>query len=360
MPQQIRMWEVTEQNTLAEIESTQVNLEKELEDWLENDISVLDEKLLVIGRQVRTDYGGEIDLLCIEENGDIVVIELKRGKTPRDVVAQAMDYASWVKDLDFERIEEIASKYSKLEDSLEDAFTKKFRVEELPETLNSSHRALIVAESMDAATERIVRYLSEMTVPVNVATVHYFEDNNGRKLLARVFLVDPEVAKVRGSSKRRKGYVTINELLETAENYGIGELCRRLRNSIKEIDNIGHEASYARPNTLRFYNKDSDGKTRTVMFVDFSSPEQSAQKELRFLIHVTRFNDLIGISKENMENLLPASWQEANEEVRKWRNSSDYEKDCAVGFKGAFRTEEEVDKFIGGLKKSVGKGQVHK
>ena len=356
MSQQIRMWEVTEQYTLAEIGSAQVSLEKELEDWLENDISVLDEKLLVIGRQVRTDYGGEIDLLCIEENGDIVVIELKRGKTPRDVVAQAMDYASWVKDLDFERIEEIASKYSKLEDTLEDAFTKKFRVEELPETLNSSHRALIVAESMDAATERIVRYLSEMTVPVNVATVQYFEDKNGRKLLARVFLVDPEVVKARGSSKRRPGYITINKLLDMADKCGVGQLCRQLRERISEIDNIGHEASHARPNTLRFYNKDSDGKTRTVMFIDFSSPEQSAQKELRFLIHATRFNDLLGISVEEMKDLLPDRSQEDTEDVRKWRNSSDDEKDCAVGFKGAFRALEEVDKFIGGLKKSVGKG----
>ena len=351
MHQKIRLWEVKEKNKLAKIDSEQISQEKELEDWLENDISVLDENLLVIGRQVRTDYGGEIDLLCIEENGDLVVIELKRRKTPRDVVAQTMDYASWVKDLSREQIKEIASDYSKLEGSLEDAFIKKFTVEELPETLNSSHRSLIVAEAMDAATERIVHYLSEMRVPINVVTVQYFKCND-TKLLARVFLVDPEVAKTRGSSKRRKGYITINQLLHMAYKCGVGELCRQLRDSISEIDNIGHEASYSRPNTLRFYHKDRDGKTLTVMFVDFSSSEKSAQKELRFLIHATRFNDLLGISKEKMENLLPSSRQEANEEVRKWRNSSDEEKAGAVGIKGAFSTGEEVDKFTEGLKES--------
>ena len=354
MPQEIRMWEVREQNTLAKIDSEQISLEKELEDWLENDISVLDENLLVIGRQVRTAYDGEIDLLCIEENGDLVVIELKRRKTPRDVVAQTMDYASWVKDLSREQIKEIASDYSRLEGSLEDAFTKKFSVEELPETLNSSHRSLIVAESMDAATKRIVHYLSEMKVPINVATVQYFKCND-TKLLARVFLVDPEVAKTRGSSKRRKGYITINQLLEIAHKCGVGQLCRQLRDGINEIDNIGHEASYSRPNTLRFYHKARDGKTLTVMFIHFSSSEQSKQNELKFLIHATRFNDLLSISKEKMENLLPSSRQEANEEVRKWRNSSDEERAGAEGFKGAFLTGKEVDKFTVGLKKSQAK-----
>ena len=354
MAQKIRLWEVKEKNKLAKIDSEQISQEKELEDWLENDISVLDENLLVIGRQVRTNYGGEIDLLCIEENGDLVVIELKRRKTPRDVVAQTMDYASWVKDLSPEQIREIASDYSKLEGSLEDAFTNKFSVEELPETLNSSHRSLIVAESVDAATERIVHYLSEMKVPINVVTVQYFKCND-TKLLARVFLVDPEVAKTRGSSKRRKGYITINQLLNMAYRCGVGELCRQLRDSISETDNIGNEASYSRPNTLRFYHKDRDGKSLTVMFIDFSYPEQSAQKELRFLIHATRFNDLLGISKEKMENLLPAGRQEANEEVRKLRNSSAEEKAGAVGFKGAFSTKEEVVKFTEGLKKSQAK-----
>ena len=83
MPQKIRMWEITTQNTLAEISSTGINLEERLEDWLESDISMLDPDLLVIGRQVRTGFGGEIDLLCLDSRGDSVVVELKKGQTPR-------------------------------------------------------------------------------------------------------------------------------------------------------------------------------------------------------------------------------------------------------------------------------------
>ena len=35
--------------------------------------------------------------------------------------------------------------------------------------LNQGHRSLIVAESVDASTDRIVRYLAEIGVPINVA-----------------------------------------------------------------------------------------------------------------------------------------------------------------------------------------------
>ena len=48
MPQKIRMWEVTGQNTLNELPNhpSEINAEERLEDWLESDISILDENLL--------------------------------------------------------------------------------------------------------------------------------------------------------------------------------------------------------------------------------------------------------------------------------------------------------------------------
>ena len=42
--------------------------------WLEKDISIISTDLLVIGRQIETDFGGVIDLLCIDPNGDLVIM----------------------------------------------------------------------------------------------------------------------------------------------------------------------------------------------------------------------------------------------------------------------------------------------
>ena len=124
--QQIRLWEITSDQQLVRISSAPISLEEQLEKWLESDISVLDEDLLVIGKQVETDFGGRIDLLCLDSEGHTVVVELKKGKTPREVTAQALDYASWVKDLSHNRLIEIASDYFKSPDSLTEKFREKF------------------------------------------------------------------------------------------------------------------------------------------------------------------------------------------------------------------------------------------
>jgi RecB family endonuclease NucS len=49
---------------------------------------------MLIGRQQDTGFGGRIDLLAIAPDGALVLIEIKRDRTPREVVAQALDYAS--------------------------------------------------------------------------------------------------------------------------------------------------------------------------------------------------------------------------------------------------------------------------
>lgn len=70
--------------------------EKQIEDLLAANIEILDAGWLVIGRQVKTEGGGFIDILCIDLQGALVVVELKRELTPREVTAQALDYASCV------------------------------------------------------------------------------------------------------------------------------------------------------------------------------------------------------------------------------------------------------------------------
>ena len=152
---------------------------------------MLDPSLLVIGRQVRASFGGAVDLLCIDGDGNLVIVELKRGQTPRDVTSQTLEYSSWVKGLGFAEITGIADAYPGIAGTLETAFREKFGTE-LPEQINQAHRSLIVAESVDASTDRIVQYLADMKVPINVATVQHFEDANGRELLAQVHLIEPE------------------------------------------------------------------------------------------------------------------------------------------------------------------------
>ncbi|MDJ0334900.1 endonuclease NucS [Salinibacterium sp. G-O1] len=173
---------------LSRIVPTALGLESQLETYIESDPTMLGETLLIIGRQVSTAHGGFIDLLALDETAAVHVIELKRDKTPRDVTAQALDYGSWVSTLSRTDIHTIFEAY-RPGVALEEAFAERFN-ETLPEEVNSSQVFTIVAASVDAATERIVRFLNEdFGVPINVVFFRHFTDN-GASYLARTWLVE--------------------------------------------------------------------------------------------------------------------------------------------------------------------------
>lgn len=176
---------------------TAVRLKSELllEQQITRDISILNASWLLIGRQVYTDFGKYIDLLTIDASGSIIIIELKKNKTPRDVVAQAIDYAAWVETLPSEKFVQIyadfASKYGIPEISFDQAFKAKFGVLPTEEEVNSSHQMVIVAAELDASTERIINYLNDKAnVAVNAVFFSVFQDG-ANQYLSRSWMIDP-------------------------------------------------------------------------------------------------------------------------------------------------------------------------
>ena len=338
--QQIRLWEITPDQRLVEIAVNPISLEERLEEWLESDISALDPNLLVIGRQVDTDFGGTIDLLCLDSAGDTVVIELKKGKTPREVTAQALDYASWVKNLSFDQLAKIADDYFKAPGSLAEKFQERFE-DSLPSELNQVHRSLVVAETMDASTERIVRYLSDLKVPINVATVKHFRDANGREMLAQVYLIEPEVIEER--SKRASRRFSQAALQAEADRSGIGEMFRRMREGTR-----GVLLPLPYPHRMWYGIRLANGGQRALLFV-WSVPTENGPG-MRFLVHASRFSEHRGVSREQLMGWLPENTSDADANVRGWTGSSPEERENARGLGGTFQSEEEVKAFVDGLR----------
>lgn len=134
-------------------------LTETLETFLEQDPSLLGTDLLVIGRQVRTPYGTFLDLLAIDVEGNLHVLELKRDRTPREVVAQVLDYGSWVSTLGRDEIIDLAGAH--LGGPLASAFAEIFG-DSLPDEINTDLELTIVATELDASSERIVTYLRSL------------------------------------------------------------------------------------------------------------------------------------------------------------------------------------------------------
>src|SRR5947209_5416069 len=114
MPIKVAIWRI-ESGRARPLSASELHDEAELESMLEADISMLGlpTDLLVIARQEPTRYAGRIDLLCIDAEGDLWLIETKKTRTPREVVAQALDYAYWVAELERDDVIDLYGSYQR-------------------------------------------------------------------------------------------------------------------------------------------------------------------------------------------------------------------------------------------------------
>lgn len=208
MPIEVGLWKLGDR--LEKIDFTPMDSESRLEQILADDVSVIDPNLLLIGRQVPTAYGKFIDLLAIDGDGQLVVIELKRNRTPREVVAQLLDYGSWIRELEDDDIAGIFENYVRKyhpghqATSIDEAFCERFKVSEMPESLNESHKLVLVAGSLDDSSERIITYLAEeYGVSINAVFFRFFRDGDS-EYLSRAWLADPGQIDAKVEEKRER------------------------------------------------------------------------------------------------------------------------------------------------------------
>ncbi|HEY8588728.1 MAG TPA: endonuclease NucS domain-containing protein [Naasia sp.] len=183
---EVGFWRVD--GTPQRLQATPMPMESELESMIESEPQLVSEDLMIIGRQVPTAHGGFIDLLGLNSDGVVQLLELKRHRTPREVVAQLLDYASWVQELSGDDLRIIYTSYKDGGTTLDEEFAERFGAAP-PDELGSELSMTIVAGALDPSSERIVSYLNEAwRLPINAVFFRYFEDN-GHAYVARTWLV---------------------------------------------------------------------------------------------------------------------------------------------------------------------------
>lgn len=199
MPIRTNLWKVGD--TPEMLRDARLQSEELLEDMIVKQPALLSDEWLLVGRQVHTGLGGIIDLLAIAPDGSLVVIELKRERTPREVVAQALDYASWVEKLEPDELVQIFNKFSPQND-LNEIFADKFGRALDEDEINQSHQIIIVAAELDMSTERIVAYLNDRDVAINVLCFQVFSNGN-EQYLSRTWLLDPVDTQTAASTMKK-------------------------------------------------------------------------------------------------------------------------------------------------------------
>jgi hypothetical protein len=167
--------------------------ERNLEDWLEKNPDALTdgEPVLIIGRQVNAGSAGTLDLLALDSEGRTLIIELKRAPTPRDIVAQALEYAAWTASLDQTAIRQLAQTYFSQQDaplSLEKAWQDAFGdadendLIDLPR-LNDQQRVFVVIEGGNERVTAVIRYLRSLGVDITLLEYRYYQTESGEEFL---------------------------------------------------------------------------------------------------------------------------------------------------------------------------------
>ena len=152
-----------------------IDYEKDFENWLENSPHVLFEDdtstIMWIGRQVSTTTYETTkfpDLIGIDSNGDVVLVELKKGRTPRDVVAQLLEYAAWADNLSYEDLNVLTMKYYDKDEmyigmELSEIHQNIFYPDldgVVERNFNQKLRLFIVAEDISKSVKEVVRFLN--------------------------------------------------------------------------------------------------------------------------------------------------------------------------------------------------------
>jgi hypothetical protein len=195
MPTEIKTWEIQD-GSLKEINTSLVEYGKkekdDLEEWIKTEPSILGSDIVLIGEQVMT-ASGPLDFLGIDNKGNLVIVELKRDRLPREALAQAIDYASDIASWEIERLNAVCLEYTgqSIDDFISDNFED---IEKESFVINDTQRLLLVGFSIDTSLSRMIEWLSDKyDVPINVIVLNYVVTSSGNELLSRMAIISEEI-----------------------------------------------------------------------------------------------------------------------------------------------------------------------
>jgi hypothetical protein len=154
-----------------------------LQEWIAKLPSCLGEDLLIIQKEFDgfDDTSERLDLLALDKDGNLVIIENKLDDSGKNVIWQALKYASYCSSLTINNIIEIYQKYLGTEGIAQDKLVEFFEVQDLDEIeLNKpqSQRIFFVAANFRKEVTSTALYLSDYNLKIKCFKVTPYQKDN--------------------------------------------------------------------------------------------------------------------------------------------------------------------------------------
>lgn len=270
-----------------------VSLERQIEDLIEKNPSLLAKDLIIIGRQIETTEGKIVDLLGIDKEGSVVIIELKKDQAPRKVISQILDYGVWAEGLTYESLNAIAK-----ERHLHNHKTlmEKFQewTDDIDPEFNQTQKLYVVAEEIDPQTEQLARYLRRKGIELFCIELNFYEKDGHQLVDTREIIGEESIP----TSRSRISYSEEDHLHKGSET--MKQLYHLLKTEVLKLGNditinpVKGYIGYIR-NRQFFAIKIRSGHLRVTLVTQagFSDPKELAKiyRKTRKNLRLFMFDD---------------------------------------------------------------------
>lgn len=329
MSEELKIWEMSVTDIRKLIMKGQLNISSLLEDWLEKNMSYISPTLLLIGSKVQTDVGGIIDLLCLDQDGNTIIIEFTPPHLGLEVTEQHLADALWVKQLSTQQLTNIANQYLGKTGDLGTAFSRNFG-EEIPETINSEQKIVTWESGVEsyAAREGYFNAYFTRSFPIDVDAFNQYRDTvewTALVMSSFVELTPYTLYTYIPIIRNRKTKFSYEELEEMAEKNGVMNLFQTLVNGLVKCRLPQGTAK----TWTRISFKNTGARQRIFLYVD--PGESNPYQGLKFEIYINRLAEFLGVTQDNVATFLP-----------KYTAEGRYS-DGDIWVEGFFQTEEQVN-----------------
>jgi Holliday junction resolvase-like predicted endonuclease len=209
---------VIEKTGPTKLHESSIELEKNLETWIEKDPSLVQNGLIILHRQLVLD-GGRLDLLALDPQGRMVVIEIKTGFLDNNVITQAFYYVAQIAKMPFYNLSAKVDSYLEAQNIQLVQLLEERGVDIVSQQDEREALAIVVGTGRKRGFAQMLDYYAiKYEVPITSVIFDVFEVPDGKRVLVRE-RTDADFVKATSTDKSKQW--SVENVLESSRKSAI-------------------------------------------------------------------------------------------------------------------------------------------